>query len=218
MQLLELHLLTPDLVATKNFYGGHLGFEIAAFTSCQLLIKAGKTNLLFQPSNGAAAHYHFAFNIPSNKIEEAFQYMKERVPILSVEPGQFIADFKNWNAKAFYFLDNNQNIVEFIARYDLQENREQPFTPHSVLSVSEIGVVTDDVFLACRQIEELWNVPPFFRQKPAQNFAALGDDNGLFIVVRENRNWYPTNLQAVKSGMKAVFQTADQWIRVLELS
>ena len=38
----------------------------------------------------------------------------------------------------------------------------------------------------------------FSRQAPADDFVALGDDNGLFIVVNDQRNWYPTQKKSEK--------------------
>ena len=33
----------------------------------------------------------------------------------------------------------------------------------------------------------------FSKQPPQDDFVAIGDDDGLFIVVNDKRNWYPTN-------------------------
>ena len=54
-----------------------------------------------------------------------------------------IAQFENWNANAVYFYDNNGNILEFIARHDLQNNQFTPFNSESILNISEIGIVSE---------------------------------------------------------------------------
>ena len=42
-----------------------------------------------------------------------------------------IADFSSWNAKAFYFHDNNGNILELITHYDwLATSAGQFFSTH----------------------------------------------------------------------------------------
>ena len=33
----------------------------------------------------------------------------------------------------------------------------------------------------------------FSKQLPEKHFKVIGDDLGLFIIVSEHRNWYPTN-------------------------
>ena len=73
--------------------------------------------------------YHFAFNIPSNKFEEAFQWMQTRVDLLWLDDYKsYIADFTNWNAKSFYFTDPAGNILEFISRFDLDDIAAEPFS------------------------------------------------------------------------------------------
>ena len=63
-----------------------------------------------------------AVNLPGF---EAFAWANKKVELIPITPTSNIADFKNWNAKAFYFYDNNQNIVEFIARFDLDNNSDR---------------------------------------------------------------------------------------------
>ena len=70
-------------------------------------INAGKTTLIFQQTNNPEKpFYHFAFNIPSNKIDEAFQWLKDKVEILWIdEYKNYIAEFTAWNARSVYFMD-----------------------------------------------------------------------------------------------------------------
>ena len=218
MQLKTLDLFTANLPSMLRFYRDTLECKVVEHGDGAFTILACQTSLTFWQVTGASPVYHFAFTIPWNKVAEAMQWTAARVPLLELAPKQFLANFAAWNALAFYFLDPAGNIVEFIAREPLAIVSDSPFSGKSLASVSEIGLVTDDVALACRQLEELWAVPLFSKQAPTPNFAAAGDDNGLFIVVSENRNWYPTNIPAVKAPLKAVFQTGDGMIRTLELS
>jgi hypothetical protein len=44
-------------------------------------------------------------------------------------------------------------------------------------------------------------------------FKAIGDDEGLFIVVPENRNWYPTNKPAGIFPMNVEFENKGKKLK-----
>lgn len=219
MLIKSLQLLSDDLPKAAKFYGEVLGLKVLHHSGEELRLAAGETVLTFYPSKGQKPQYHFAFNIPCNKTVEALQWMKGKAPVLEVEPGKPIADFKNWNAAAFYFLDNNENIVEFIARNDLRNESPSPFDGASILSVSEIGIVGDDVPAQSKELIERYGVDYFAKQPPLPRFAALGDDRGLFIVVPHSRDWYPTTIPSTKHWLKALVvingreQVVEQYAR-----
>lgn len=216
MHIRELYLHTRNLKETRHFYKKLLGFELVHESERYLEFAAGTTKLVFQASAGKHAVYHVAFTIPSNQIQEALTWAQAKVEILEVAPGEKIADFTNWHAQAFYFLDNNHNVLEFIARFDLQEQASHAFSAASLLSVSEIGLVTGNVTATCRWLQEEFAIDIYSRQPPTENFAVSGDDHGLFIVVKENRNWFPTKIQAPKSWVKVIFESAGNKLHVLE--
>src|SRR5690606_29159223 len=195
MDLLEIRLLTDDLVGTRQFYHDQLGMDIQFEDSNQLKLAAGLSTLIFTRSDIPAV-YHFAFTIPSNRFEEAHSWTGSILPLLEMEAQNTIADFKKWNAKAFYFYDNNKNIVEFISRFDLKNDTSNSFDGASVCCVSEIGIVGDSAQSLSEKLISEYGLPYFIKQQPQPDFSAIGDDNGLFIVVSENRPWYPTQLKA----------------------
>lgn len=216
MHIRGLQLLSDDLEGTASFYHGLLGLPVLHQSGEELRLEAGETVLTFFPSQDQKPQYHFAFTIPSNKTEEALAWMKGKASLLEVEPGELIADFRNWNAHAFYFFDNNENIVEFIARHDFQNPSDAPFSGDSILSVSEIGIVGDEVSSQCRWLIEQYGVDYFSRQPALPKFAALGDDHGLFIVVPYRRDWYPTKISSTKHWLRVDFEV-DGRNEVLEL-
>jgi catechol-2,3-dioxygenase len=193
MNILELQLLSTGISQTKKFYHEILGMGILHADDSSIKVSAGLSALIFKKAINKNPFYHFAFTIPSNKFEEAHAWVSKRVQLLPVAPDSTIADFKNWNAKAFYFYDNNQNIVEFIARFDLDNNSDNPFDGSSVFSISEIGIVVDNAKTYSEKMLEEYDLNFFSKQPPQGDFVAIGDDHGLFIVVNDKRNWYPTN-------------------------
>lgn len=186
------------MARTRQFYHHTLGMDILSDHGSALKLSSGLSTLVFKEDESFKPTYHFAFNIPCNQFEEAHSWASAILPLLPVQDGNTIADFKNWNANAFYFYDNNQNIVEFIARYDLHDHSSKPFDGSSITSISEIGIVADDAQGYARQLMQDHGLDYFYRQPPQEDFIALGDDRGLFIIVNEQRNWYPTRQPAGK--------------------
>lgn len=210
MKILELDLLSPDMKTTAWFYQTVLGFRLLTSHPGHLQLQAGDTILNFRPAEGRPCVYHLAFDIPHNQLEEAFEWVNQRVDILPVTNESKIADFVNWKAKSFYFFDPHGNILEYIARFKADTASKKHFNGDSVLYVSELGIVTADVQRTIRQVSTDFSVPVFSRQPPMQDFAALGDDRGLFIVVTEERAWYPTQTKSVRSFTRVVFEQHDQ--------
>jgi catechol-2,3-dioxygenase len=206
MKILELHMLSPSLSDTVAFYNNVLDLDILHNDDQLLMIPAGSTLLHFRPSKGEPALYHIAFEIPNNKFEEAFEWFKERVEFLPVKNDSFIADFVNWKAKSFYFYDLHGNILECIARFEADTESIEKFSSQSINYVSEIGIVTDDVAATIHRVHLDFNVPVFARQPAQADFAALGDDEGLFIVASDNRPWYPTETRSRRCLTRIVFE------------
>jgi hypothetical protein len=142
--------------------------------------------------------YHVAFAIPNNKLKEALAWIEQRTPILLYLEKEQIADFKGWNAKAFYFHDGQQNILEFITHFDLKTNDQKPFSAASVETICEIGIVTENVSETCELLKTKYKVPYFSKGPLLNDFAVMGDSHGLFIISKTNRGWLPTQRPAEK--------------------
>lgn len=192
MKIQTLSLLTDNLEETINFYQDILGISLIEQNDSSVSFKAGYSILRFHLTKDFQPTYHFAFNIPCSQIEQALEWAKDKLEIIPETENNIIADFKNWNAKAFYFYDNNRNVVEFIARFDLHNESNQPFTGASIVSISEAGIPVTNVEQTCEELNRKFGLDYFSKQRPLKGFAAVGDDEGLFIIVDINRNWYPT--------------------------
>lgn len=205
MEILEIELLTNDIEKTIGFYSGILGLQIIAKNKESVAFAAGFTKLTFQSSKTVKPVYHFAFDIPNNKLLEAFVWMESRTEILEVIPPDKIADFHNWNAKSFYFFDNNGNVLECIARFNLDNESDKPFDGTSIISVSEMGFVAKNVSKLCDELVEKYGLPVFSMQPKLDKFIVLGTETGLFILAAEGKEWYPTKIKAKPFWSKLVF-------------
>lgn len=210
MNILELELLTDNINETETFYNNSIGLKTISKNNSSISFAAGATKLTFRASRNLNPVYHFAFDIPNNKLTEAFNRIEQETEILEVIPPDKIADFYNWNAKSFYFYDNNGNILEFIARYDLDNASDKPFDGSSIRSVSEIGFVAKNVSDLSDEICKKYGLSIFSKQPKLNKFIVLGTDTGLFILVEEDRNWYPTDKKAKSFWTKVFFDTGGK--------
>ena len=199
MQIKKIFLETARLNELNEFYHEMLGLPITN-QKHGLQLKAGNSDIFFKQHAGSLRpFYHFAFNIPFNKIESARQWLKKKTDLIWINDynGE-IAEFFNWKARSIYFLDPAGNIVELIGRQEFVLDSENDFGPDDFLSVSEIGIVYLKEVYENRIAEmmEVMELDYFARQKPLPGFSAIGNDEGLLIAVYNERNWYPTSLRA----------------------
>ncbi|WP_268224782.1 glyoxalase [Sinomicrobium oceani] len=206
MKLKEIHICTDHPEETTFFYREILGLPVKTYRD-SLHIQAGDTLLAFHLTKNTEPVYHIAFDIPNNKLEEAHSLLKGQLGILfiSEENTDTIADFSRWNARSFYFRDNNGNILEYITRYDRGKTSEETFGGKSILNISEIGLVSDDVPQLAEKLRSTYDVPVYEKQPPHEHFTAMGDDEGLFILAATGRDWYPTKQKSNNFPLKVVF-------------
>jgi catechol 2,3-dioxygenase-like lactoylglutathione lyase family enzyme len=192
MKLEHIQIQTNDIQNTISFYQDILELPIIEKDSNSVTIKAGDSVLKFIENPDFNSIYHFAFNIPENKLDEAINWCKSKIDLLIIEDKRIIANFETWNANAVYFYDNNGNLLEFIARHDLDNLQIKEFSSKSILNISEIGIVDENPMELGEQLIEDHNLAFFSKNYNSENFAAIGDDEGLLIIVKPYRNWYPT--------------------------
>jgi hypothetical protein len=190
MNIQRLELLTTDLQVQRDFYSKILEIP-AELTSSGLLVKAGTTEILFiQAASHFDGAYHFAFNIPENQYPAAKKWISDRLPLLKDKTGKEDFASKNWNSDSLYFSDATGNILEFIARHNLQNSVEGDFSSSQILSVSEIGLPSEDVIRFAYELCTSLSLS-VFKQEPDETFTPVGDDYGLLILPIRDRIWMP---------------------------
>jgi catechol 2,3-dioxygenase-like lactoylglutathione lyase family enzyme len=190
MQIEHLELQATDLPALRDFYAGRFGLTALPAPPDRLALQVGTTLLVFaQAPEGWAGRYHFAFNIPENQYGEAKSWLAARVPLATAADGRDEFRSDDWNADILYFFDPAGNIGELIARHTLDCASDTPFGPASLRAVSEIGLATPDVPATVADLSARLGIRPY--GETSDTFAPVGDENGLFIVVRAGRIWFP---------------------------
>lgn len=208
MLIKKLILLTNNIKKTKQFYSDLMELPVLEETSEKISFRIGSSILVFQLTEKySTPFYHVAFSIPNNKLLEALNWVSKRTSILPYSENEVIANFVGWNAKAFYFHDSQENILEFITHFDLNTQEKNNFSSASVQNISEIGVVADDVSATCKEIIEQHHIPHFSKGPLLKDFAVMGDTHGLLIVSKTHRGWLPTQRPSEKFPLKIIVET-----------
>lgn len=192
--ILRLRLKATRLDEMRTFYADTLGFPVEREPRA-LTVETGETSIRFEEAEpGTAPYYHVAWAIPENKIEEAKDWLGARTPISKGWNGREIFDFRRVNRHGFFFADPAGNILEFIARHDLQDGVDVPFRREHIFYVNHAGLVVDDMDDAIERIREGLGLEP--TDDPVANFATLGDGHRHLTLVTRNRLWLPDMVRA----------------------
>jgi catechol 2,3-dioxygenase-like lactoylglutathione lyase family enzyme len=128
---------------------------------------------------GEASPHHFAFHVAD------LDPWKQRLDVTEEH------DFSSWGgARAVYFRDPEENVVELNTRPE----------PRPELALAEVGLPVDDVAAAVDVLERELGLRPY--DDWDETFAPLGDDDGLLIVVRVGRGWFPVGVPAGTSPIQ----------------
>ena len=191
MDIRRLELLSADLEAQRDFYANVLELPVRVDEPI-LEVQAGRTRLFFTYTPEFDGAYHFAFNIPTNQFESAKRWISSRVPLLQDENGNDEFHSENWNSGSVYFKDPAGNVLEFIARHNLDNAVDGDFDRLHILNISEIGLPSEDVVGLATEICKRLDVS-VYRQEPNESFTPVGDDNGLLIIPVKDRIWIPNS-------------------------
>lgn len=205
MRIKNITLYSHDLNSQRSFYKEILGFDICKESSDSFSIQVGWSVLTFKRSSYKYL-YHYCFLIPSNKLDDAFEWFGHRLNTIEVNQ-QHKFDFKNWNARSFYFYDGNGNVAECIVRYDLDNQSTGEFSISDMLCVNEIGTPTSDISGINRILES--NMGSKFWKGDKIRFGTNGDQYGLFLLVNNELKdrWFPTDVPTQISPFEATIET-----------
>lgn len=199
----HLTLYTTHPQRLQHFYTEVLGLPTQA-NNQGFDLSIGQTILHWRQADQTTP-YHYAVNIPTNKVQDAQAWLQKRVDLQPYK-GEAIINFEAWNAEAMYFYDTDQNIVELIARHNTQPKLTEPFGVEQWLGVSEIGAPTPNMAQACAFLMDQAGIARYSGN--LTQFAAIGNEEGLFILIDSNqRNWMPNEDKAHPSP----FQVTLEW-------
>ncbi|WP_028784791.1 VOC family protein [Thalassobacillus devorans] len=191
MDIRKVVLQTTKLKEMQEFYVSRLGFRLLHEAADHFRIAVGASELEFTSEKiEGNPYYHFAFNIPANKFNEAKLWMKEKVR-LNVEDGEDDVYFSHMDAYAFYFYDPSGNIVEFISRSTSKE-RMEPFSAASILNISEMSLTVNDAITAGGKLRDIGIKERDNESISSTSLNFMGDrESGVFLLlVQPGRKWF----------------------------
>lgn len=207
-------LTTTPIDEMRKFYQEVIGLPVISQSRSHLSVRGGETPIIFIRTNetGDRPFYHFAFNIPENKIQSAFQWQRAKTPL--VKPGvDSVVNFAHWNAHSIFFLDPAGNLLEYIARHDLKNSAPGDFSSKDILYVSEIGLIVEDVNTSGTALQEALKLTEYRPATPG--FWPIGDEYGLLLMIQLGREWasHPgqTNTTKVFKTMVSINTILDGW-------
>uniref|UniRef100_A0A914C2R7 Glyoxalase domain-containing protein 4 n=1 Tax=Acrobeloides nanus TaxID=290746 RepID=A0A914C2R7_9BILA len=194
MRLKTIRLLCDSISKQKYFYTNKLGLKLVNQNEQFFAVQAGGTLLEFehQPGFIKQGYYHFAFNIVPTLLEAAVIHFlgPRNIPVLKNKNDTY-TDFPDWNAKSVYFIDAEENILEFIARYNLDEpTHDATFNIEHIKCISEIGIAVKETQNFAETVKKQMDVQIW--RDYGETFKAIGDEHGLLLDVKEGRAWLPT--------------------------
>lgn len=218
MRITALTISSAFIDECRRFYVDLLGFQEYDVVggSDGLALQVGHSRFTFVPGT-ADARYHFAFNVRPDQLENAAEWLQRNgVELVPGANGQgHIIDFPNWKARSVYFFDPAGNIVEIIARAAIKPAGNAPkFSAASLISISEIGIVTDDLIAYRDWLSNVHGISGFVRQQNTDQFSALGDDDGLLLLVPTGREWFMGRFAAEKHPVAVTAESGGREIKL----
>lgn len=168
-------------------------------------VVVGSTRLLFWEMPGMTGALHLAITIPAGTFDVAAEWIAGIATVLVDADGRDAFEGPpNWNSRSVYFEGPDQQLLELIERRDLAASAPAAsgFAPAStapapapasvvpLLSVSEVGIAVPDVLGAVETLRRAGLEP--YANPASEGFAAVGDVDGLVILVSPERRWFPT--------------------------
>jgi catechol 2,3-dioxygenase-like lactoylglutathione lyase family enzyme len=188
MRFISLTIPASSIDQAAAFYGGTLGLETTR-TADGLEAYIGSTTLVVNPGAPVMGGIHLAITIPRNQFAEGKAWLAARTR-LSVVDGEDefpLADHP-WRSKSVYFTGPDDIVLELITRDALANDSAEPFSSASLLCISEIGMAVQDVPATVAAVHAKYGAEPF--GQGGDEFAPVGDNDGLFIVVAVGREWF----------------------------
>lgn len=187
MDIRQAQLATRSLDDTARFWE-RLGCPVDRADGVVEVV-VGSTRLLFRELPGMTGALHLAITIPAGTFAAAAEWIAEIATVLVDADGR--DEFEgppNWNSRSVYFEGPDQQLLELIERRDLAAAAPASAVP--LLSVSEVGIAVPDVLGAVGTLRRAGLEP--YANPADEGFAAVGDVDGLVILVSPERRWFPT--------------------------
>ncbi|MBF4592135.1 hypothetical protein ITJ58_00030 [Curtobacterium flaccumfaciens] len=204
MDIRQVQLATRSLADTARFYE-RLGCPVEA-VDATVRVVVGSTLLVFRELPEMTGALHLAITIPTGTFDAAKAWIAGLTTVLGTDDQDEFEGPPNWNSRSVYFEGPDQQLLELIERRDLESGARRVGDGSGtgtgsvvpLVSVSEVGVPVPDVLGAVEALRRAGLEP--YANPPGESFAAVGDVDGLVILVSPDRRWFPTGDRSPSSA------------------
>ncbi|MCS5513734.1 hypothetical protein NY537_13400 [Curtobacterium flaccumfaciens pv. betae] len=210
MDIRQVQLATRSLADTARFYE-RLGCSVE-IVDTTVRIVVGSTLLVFRELPEMTGALHLAITIPTGTFDAAKAWIAGLTTVLGTDDQDEFEGPPNWNSRSVYFEGPDQQLLELIERRDLESGARRVGVGAGdgtgtgsdsdagvpLVSVSEVGVPVPDVLGAASALRRAGLEP--YANPPGESFAAVGDVDGLVILVSPDRRWFPTGDRSPSSA------------------
>lgn len=200
MDIRQVQLATRSLDDTARFYE-RLGCSVE-IVDATVRIVVGSTLLVFRELPEMTGALHLAITIPTGTFDAAKAWIAGLTTVLGTAEQDEFEGPPNWNSRSVYFEGPDQQLLELIERRDLEPGARRVGVGTDagvpLVSVSEVGVPVPDVLGAASALRRAGLEP--YANPPGESFAAVGDVDGLVILVSPDRRWFPTGDRSPSSA------------------
>ncbi|KQR34986.1 MULTISPECIES: hypothetical protein [Curtobacterium] len=195
MDIRQVQLATRSLDDTARFYE-RLGCPVE-IVDAAVRVVVGSSLLLFRELPEMTGALHLAITIPTGTFDAAKAWIAGLTTVLGADDQDEFEGPPNWNSRSVYFEGPDEQLLELIERRDLPADADEN-TVVPLVSISEVGVPVPDVLGAVDALRRAGLEP--YANPPGESFAAVGDADGLVILVSPDRRWFPTGDRSPSSA------------------
>lgn len=200
MDIRQVQLATRSLADTARFWE-RLGCSVEIVDATARIV-VGSTLLVFRELPEMTGALHLAITIPTGTFDAAKAWIAGLTTVLGTADQDEFEGPPNWNSRSVYFEGPDQQLLELIERRDLEPGTRRVGVGTDagvpLVSVSEVGVPVPDVLGAASALRRAGLEP--YANPPGESFAAVGDVDGLVILVSPDRRWFPTGDRSPSSA------------------
>lgn len=200
MDIRQVQLATRSLADTARFWE-RLGCSVE-IVDATVRIVVGSTLLVFRELPEMTGALHLAITIPTGTFDAAKAWIAGLTTVLGTADQDEFEGPPNWNSRSVYFEGPDQQLLELIERRDLEPGARRAGVGTDagvpLVSVSEVGIPVPDVLGAASALRRAGLEP--YANPPGESFAAVGDVDGLVILVSPDRRWFPTGDRSPSSA------------------
>jgi hypothetical protein len=208
-EIIDVQMRSNNFVNNKRFWSKVMGFDVDSVAPNSFKVNIGFNSVTFINNSGAldtsssvTPKYQFTISIPSNQIENCYSWLLDADSSNSskiAEPAKFWIDAESgaaiyrrnqYNSQSIYIKDAGNNIIEILARHDLNNTAEGEFNRGMFLGITEVGVVSRDLRKSAEALKAAYGVEEVVGS--SNSYKPMGGPLGLLKLNIEGKIWTPT--------------------------